>query len=226
MAEEDRMSDNRRPLATRSKAWAQKVARLVTSTGVSPNAISLASIAFACGTTALLVLGVQPDQPAGIRIGCALGAALTIQLRLLCNMLDGMVAVEGGMQSAVGELYNELPDRISDALTLVGLGYACASFPWGVELGYGAAILASWTAYVRALGGSVGAPQPFLGPMAKPHRMAAVTVALVLYAGEVAWGGPGVALMACLWLVITGSAVTVARRTSRVASWLRREGAG
>jgi phosphatidylglycerophosphate synthase len=37
------------------------------------------------------------------------GAMAGIQLRLLCNMLDGMVAVEHKMHSKTGELYNEVP---------------------------------------------------------------------------------------------------------------------
>lgn len=42
-----------------------------------------------------------------------------IQLRLLCNLFDGMVAIEGGKKSDVGSLYNEFPDRIADSLLIV-----------------------------------------------------------------------------------------------------------
>ena len=58
-----------------------------------------------------------------------------MQLRLLCNMLDGMVAVEGGKGSRTGEIYNEVPDRIADPLLLVPAGYAIG-LPYGVELGW------------------------------------------------------------------------------------------
>ena len=54
---------------------------------------------------------------------------LCVQLRLLCNLLDGMVAVEGGRSSPVGALYNEVPDRVADSLLLVALGYA-VGIPW------------------------------------------------------------------------------------------------
>ncbi len=47
-------------------------------------------------------------------------AACLIQLRLLANMFDGMVAIEQGRQSPLGELYNEIPDRVSDAFILIG----------------------------------------------------------------------------------------------------------
>src|SRR5438105_2817615 len=45
-----------------------------------------------------------------------LTAAGCIQLRLLCNLLDGMVAIEGGFRSRSGEVFNELPDRVSDVV--------------------------------------------------------------------------------------------------------------
>jgi phosphatidylglycerophosphate synthase len=31
-------------------------------------------------------------------------------------VLDGMVAIEGGKSTATGALFNEMPDRLSDAL--------------------------------------------------------------------------------------------------------------
>ena len=46
------------------------------------------------------------------------------------------------------------------------------------------ALAAAVTAYIRVLGGSLGLPQDFRGPMAKPHRMAVLTIACVLGAFE------------------------------------------
>lgn len=34
---------------------------------------------------------------------------------MLANMLDGMVAIESGRASPLGELYNDAPDRIAEA---------------------------------------------------------------------------------------------------------------
>ena len=53
-----------------------------------------------------------------------LGAAVFIQLGLLANMLDGLIAVEGGRMTKTGELYNEIPDRIADVVFLGAAGYA------------------------------------------------------------------------------------------------------
>lgn len=204
---------NRRPLASRSTGWAAIASRAILTTGLSPNAISIIGIGFAAlGGWALVEAQRQP--------WLYLAAALGIQLRLLCNMLDGMVAVEGGKGSATGPLYNEAPDRIEDTVLLVAAGYA-AGYEWA---GWLAAVLAMFTAYVRALGGSMSFAQDFRGPMAKPHRMAVLTagclVALVvaLMDREVA------AIAVGLALIIVGSAITGLRRTFGIAQQLRAAG--
>ena len=58
-----------------------------------------------------------------------LAAAAAMQLRLLCNMLDGMVAVEGRRSSPNGVLFNEVPDRFEDSIFIVAFGYA-AGLDW------------------------------------------------------------------------------------------------
>ena len=50
-------------------------------------------------------------------------AGLCIQARLICNLLDGLVAVEHGRGGPCGPLWNELPDRLADALFLIAAGY-------------------------------------------------------------------------------------------------------
>jgi len=152
-------------------------------------------------------------------------AAIGVQLRLTANILDGMVALASGRDSKVGELYNEVPDRVSDAAVFIGAGYA-----WGgnVAVGYIAAILAIFTAYVRAAGKIAGAPNEFCGPMAKQHRMLVITVAC-LYSVIVpqSWQifrlddlDVGVMTLA-LTVIIAGCLVTVVRRLHRTARALR-----
>jgi len=148
----------------------------------------------------------------------ALLCALAILLRLLCNLFDGMVAVEGGKGTASGPLYNELPDRLADSLFLVALGYA-VTMPW---LGWLAALLAALTAYIRTLGGALGQAQDFRGPMAKPHRMWLLGAALVLSALLPAWRQP--VLLASAAIIATGSALTCVTRTRAIAA--RLAGAG
>jgi len=144
-------------------------------------------------------------------------AALLVQLRLLCNMLDGMLAVEGGLKSALGDIYNDLPDRIADSLILVGAGYSISASTWGPLLGWSAALLAVITAYVRLLAGALGATQHFCGPMAKQHRMFAVTIAALVGAVEAASGLAPRAMLVALVVIVAGSAITAARRVRRTA---------
>lgn len=209
----------RRPLATREKGWANALARMLERANVSPNAISVASLVFA--VAAGVALGLSATLPAVARALALIAAAVCIQLRLLCNMLDGMVAVEGGRRTPLGELFNDMPDRFSDVAILVGAGYAIAAFSWGVELGWLAATLAIMTAYVRLLGGTMGVTQSFTGPMAKPHRMAVLTVACVLSAFEPLAGWRGQTLALALGVIVVGACLTLARRTALIVAGVR-----
>lgn len=148
-------------------------------------------------------------------------AAVAIQLRLLCNMLDGLLAVEGGFKSKLGDLYNEIPDRIADIAILVGAGYAVVTMPYGEILGWAAALLAVLTAYVRLLAGSLGAQQHFIGPMAKQHRMFVITIGCLLGALEHSRFGTARAVWLALLVVVAGSLITLARRAVRLAAEMR-----
>lgn len=214
----------RRPLRTREARWARSLAAALGRAGVRPNVISVASVGFAAaGAGALLMAGNGGCEPVW-RVVLFLLAGGFIQLRLLCNLLDGLVAVEGGLRTAAGDVYNELPDRVSDVLLLAAAGYATLWTGWERDLGWAAAAGALLTAYVRALGGQLGVGQAFGGPMAKPHRMFALTVACALTAGEVALAGPTRAMTVVLALVALGAGVTAIRRTRRVVRALESGG--
>ena len=145
-----------------------------------------------------------------------LAAAVFIQLRLLCNLFDGMVAVEGGFKTKSGEIYNELPDRFSDAAILIGAGYALPASEYLHSLGWLAAVLSIITAYVRALGSSTGTAQYFIGPMAKPQRMALLTVVCVGMALLVFVGKPVNLVHPALVLISAGCVLTIVRRVRRI----------
>lgn len=197
---------NRRPLKSRSARWAGFASRLVLRTPLMPNAVSVIGVGFAGAGCAAFLMTTGSTW-------WWLVAAFCIQLRLLANILDGLVAIEGGRHSPTGALFNEFPDRIEDSLLLVGAGYA-AGYP---ALGWCAALLAMGTAYIRALGGSLGRGQDFSGPMAKPHRMAALTLGAVLSAAI-----PQQPVMAVtLGLIAAGTVLTCLRRLLRLARKLR-----
>jgi phosphatidylglycerophosphate synthase len=202
-------SEARRPLASRSTRWAGSLARAAVRSGLTADPISILSLLFAgAGATAMLTL----RQPWNL-LACAAG----IQLRLLCNLLDGMVAIEGGRKSKVGVLYNEVPDRIADSLFLVALGYGIA-MPW---LGWLAALAAAVTAYIRVLGGTFGLAQDFRGPLAKQHRMAVMTAGCLLGIGEWLWDGGQRILEGAAWIIAVGAIVTCGTRIRAISRSLR-----
>jgi phosphatidylglycerophosphate synthase len=203
----------RRELATRHACWAKNLAAALARAGATPNAVSLASIGCAGGAAiAFAVAGTTAGRAAWWLL-----AAAAIQLRLLCNLLDGMLAVEEGLQTPAGPLFNEVPDRIADAMILAGAGYAIRELPCGVVLGWTAVTAALFTAYVRQLGGALTGTQHFDGPMAKQHRMFTLTVASGLAAIEAVAGEPARVMAAALAVVIAGSAWTAWRRLGLIA---------
>ncbi len=223
MSESKYVPTERRPIAARELRASQAAARWLARRGVSANAISIAGML--CGILAGLSFAATALTESFLQRLAWVLAAVLIQLRLAANMLDGIVAVERGQASRVGELYNEAPDRVSDSATLIGAGYAAGSL---TVLGYVAACAALFTAYVRALGKAAGARQEFCGPMAKQQRMFTLTL-IALYCGltpqhwQPAWGeSPSWGIMTVgLALILAGSVVTALRRLRRIAANLR-----
>jgi len=212
-------ASERRPIAARRWGSVRALAGWLARRGVSPNAVSIAGLA--CGVGAGAALAATTLAPAYARAAWV-GAAALILLRAAANMLDGMVAVEFGRASPVGELYNEVPDRVSDAAMLIGLGYASGGVPW---LGYTAACAALLVAYVRAVGRAAGAPQEFGGVMAKQRRMFIVAaVALYLGLAPQRWQPEWMAA-AALAVILAGCVWTVLWRLGRIASALSPPGA-
>jgi len=207
---------DRRPIATRETGWAKSLAAGIARAGFTANAISVLGAVFAVLAGTALVLSDGPGWRAWLVV-----AAAGIQLRLLCNMLDGMVAVEHGRATAVGALYNDVPDRIADTVILVAAGYAVAVGPGGASLGWACAVMAMFTAFVRVLGGALGTPQYFFGPQSKSQRMAVLTGAALLGAAMPSADWAGRLVMLALAIVLVGSTITVARRVRRIAQELR-----
>ncbi len=199
---------NRRPIAARSNALIKGAAAWLTRAGVSPNVISISSVLFAALGAAALLGMAWPWAP--------WLCALAIVLRLLCNLFDGMVAVEGGRQTPTGALYNEVPDRLADSLFLIALGYACG-LGW---LGWLAALLAALTACIRTLGGTLALAQDFRGPMSKPHRMWLMFTACVVAPIETWISDTHFALLVALVIIAAGSALTCALRLRAISQQL------
>ena len=205
---------DRRPIASRERRVFIWLAGILVQWRISANAVSVSGMVFGilCG-----VAFYCSSQSQYWRAFLIVGAACC-QLRLLCNMLDGMVAIQSGKASKLGELYNEIPDRVSDSFALVGFGMIAGSSP---ALGFSAALLAMFTAYIRAVGKCAGAPQAFHGPMAKPQRMFLITLASVYLAVSptslqpLVPGMHGIASIV-LAIICLGCLITVGRRLNTI----------
>ena len=204
---------DRRPIATRNARPVIAMADWLIRRGASPDMISILGMAAALAAGALFAL--TREAPGAARL-CWLLGALLVQARLMANLLDGMVALGRGVASATGELFNEIPDRVSDTAVLLGVGWA-AGRP---ALGLAAALAAMATAYVRGVGRGLGLPSDFSGPMAKQQRMAVVTAVAVWCAvAPAAWSAPVPGW--ALWLITALATLTAARRLWRIARALR-----
>lgn len=217
-------TSSRRPIGVRTHAWSVAGAKWLTARNIKPNWISFASIGFAAiAALGFFVAGALTGFGRGLFL---LIAILSIVARLLANMMDGMVAVEGGMGEADGPVWNELPDRISDALIFVGAGAGLAVADAGPDaLGWMAAILALICAYVRELGTQLtaqhGYKPDFSGPLAKQQRMAVLGAGALIGMFEGFWGWDFVAIKIALWVVIAGTTLTIILRTRTLIGRLK-----
>ncbi len=212
--------EGRRPLKVRSNAISQNVAKYLSGKSITPNQISIASVVFSL-LCALCLLYLPHSNGVNIWL-LPLSAAVFIQCRLLCNLFDGMVAVEGKKSTASGELFNDIPDRIADGLILVSAGYAATTFEWAISMGWTAAFLAVMTAYIRTLSVSIGAPANFSGPMAKQHRMALMTAACIATAFEPFLWSQLFIMPIVLVIVVIGCIFTLFNRTYAAYQYLEK----
>ncbi len=177
----------------------------------------------------LIRMGITPNQASvigmvlGILSGLAfymtgisnifwLVGAVLVFLRSAFNIFDGMIADKTGNKTASGVFLNDFTDRIADAATLIGLGYARFSSP---VLGYLAAVMALLTALTRLSGKVAGSRMHYGGIMSKPVRMyLVIPTALVMAFHPIEGLVPTI-----LIIIAVGSAITVVQR----AWWILKE---
>ncbi|MCA9186281.1 MAG: CDP-alcohol phosphatidyltransferase family protein [Pirellulaceae bacterium] len=157
---------SRRPIAEIFRRTAHLAVEFCVAARIHPNTVSLSSI----GASAIAAICFWQS---GRWPWLLIPAVLFCYVRLWLNMLDGMVALAAGVASKQGEIYNELPDRISDVLIFVGVAHSGLASPWG---GYWAALMAVLTAYVGMFGQALSVGRQFGGLMTKPWRMVTLNV--------------------------------------------------
>ncbi len=207
----DYQPTSRRPIADLFRLTAHGAVHCCVRLGIHPDAVSYGSVV----ASALAAVGFWWS---GQWPWLLIPAALLCYLRLWLNMLDGMVALASGKASLRGELLNDLPDRVSDAIIFAGVAHSGLCHE---ASGYWAAIFALLTAYVGTFGQAVGVGRQFGGIMAKPWRMVVLHVGAwitlgLLWSGRPIDLGPLTVLDWSNLLVIVGCVETIAVRLARI----------
>jgi CDP-diacylglycerol--glycerol-3-phosphate 3-phosphatidyltransferase len=134
------------------------VQRVLVARRVSPNAVTLAGVAFGIATGAVFAL-VQPG------LGAAVAVAVLLAARLAGANLDGGLARASGRGTRFGAVVNELGDRLAELGALAGL---VALAPVGVVVT--AALAASAPSWAALAGAAAGAGRVQDGTVGKTER--------------------------------------------------------
>ena len=131
---------------------------------------------------------------------------IVLIVRMALNAIDGMLAREHRMQSALGGLLNELGDVISDIALYVPFGLIAGVSSVAVNAAVALAVLSEMTGVVAV---QIGASRRYDGPMGKSDRAFTFgLLATVLGFGLEAGGWTN----ACLAFVAALTAATIVNR--------------
>lgn len=202
------MPDSSRPKLRRRWQPLRRLALLLMRFGVTSGAVAIAGMAVGIVAGFAFMATGEVARPR-LAWGCGAGFCF---LRILAIRLDAMLQPVSARQSREDEFYNELPERVSDAVTLLGFGFAIESNPW---LGLAAALAAIFSAYVRSLAISRLGGSRKAGPvlMTRTHRLLLLSGAStwMIVRFDHPWGEISLP-EATLALVVAGCLLTVAHR--------------
>ncbi len=166
--------------STKSKwqHWLKPIVAFCVRNRIRPNAFTYGALVLSLGAASALFL-------AGLNRAWLWLVPPCISVRLVFNLMDGLVAREMQLADALGEVKNEFGDRIADSAIFLGLcfgGYANA------RLAALAIVLILCVSYLGILGKAIGGPRVYGGVFGKGDRM--ITLALFtfypLLAGDLA----------------------------------------
>jgi len=158
--------------------WAARgVGRALVRTGISPDTLTLVSVALAALAVPMAATGRFEAAGALFPSGSAFDA------------LDGIVARSRGAASDAGEMLDATVDRYADALGFAGLAIFYRESGWRLSVVIAALVGSMMVSYVRAKGDALGISLP-PGLMRRPERVAYLTLALLLGPTVSAWLAP------------------------------------
>ncbi|MDF1824201.1 MAG: hypothetical protein P1U68_06145 [Verrucomicrobiales bacterium] len=142
-----------------------------------------------------------------------LAGMLCCLIRIACIQLDSLLYHHHHSKPAAEEIFvTELPERVSDAVTIIGFGFAANSNSW---LGLATALAAIFSAYVRSLGVIKGAGKKSAssGPMTRVHRLILVSITSALMITSIPKDHFSTPIpQIALWVMLFGCLATIAIR--------------
>lgn len=149
-------------------------------------------------------------------------ALLFCLIRLTCLRIDSYFGQTHSRHS-IEEIYvTELPERVSDAVIIIGFGFAAQSNPWLALL---TALAAIFSSYLRSIGYSRGAGKRISasGPMNRVHRLVLLSVTSALMLLPIAGLNSKASIpQIALWLMFFGCLVTILLRWLNLQKFMDR----
>jgi len=132
-------------------------------------------------------------------------------VRMALNAIDGMLAREHDMKSALGAILNELCDVIADTALYLPFALLPNVWSWLVVLVVIFAILTEMTGVIAI---QIGASRPYAGPMGKSDRAfvfgaVALALGLGIHAGMWLNGLFVVILLMTVWTVVNRASLAL-----------------
>lgn len=160
----------------RIKPWFQRRLQPITTAlvkhQVSPDWMTYGAVVIATWMAVALILSAQSR-------GWLWLVCLGAPVRLAMNALDGQVSRALGVADPMGEVKNELGDRVADAIIF---GAVCLLPQIPLYLSVLTLIIALLTGYVGILSKAVTGVRDYSGIMGKPDRMTVLAVGCGLVA--------------------------------------------
>jgi phosphatidylglycerophosphate synthase len=134
--------------------------RALARAGVTANQVTVAAVLLSVATGALVAWRPEARWP-------LLLVPAVLFVRMALNAIDGMLAREHGMKSALGGILNELGDVVSDAALYLPLARLPGIAPWAIVA---AVLLAGLTEMTGVVAVQIGASRRYDGPLGKSDR--------------------------------------------------------
>jgi len=196
-------------LKPRFQRLLRKPCRAAARAGITANQVTVAAALMSFAIGAVIVAWPEERWP-------LLLVPAGLLLRMALNAIDGMLAREYDMQSALGGVLNELGDVFSDAALYLPLALVPGFPPWLTVVLVLLAVISEMTGVI---GVAIGASRRYDGPMGKSDRALWLGLLTLLLGLGVVPSGPWIT-----WVIIAINLlllVTIVNRSRRAVAEVR-----